>query len=204
MYNADHAYSSHSREGRYVEVEMSYTQFAEAVTSLNQGLGVPVTVRFANGREMAPCPFTSMDEQFRAEFTADLKELAAMVNSTITRTKALFDNKKPLTKSEKEELLSVLSSLSTAVNSNIPFIRDAFVEQMDKTVTEAKGNIEGFVQTRMNALANAAVADALGDSGTAVLPRLGYNTHQSESGKKTVRAETTPRGAKNAPAAAQD
>jgi hypothetical protein len=51
-----------------------------------------------------------------------------------------------------------------AVNSNIPYVRDAFVKQMDKVVAEAKGNIEGFIQNRMDSLANAAIADVLGKS----------------------------------------
>jgi hypothetical protein len=156
-----------------VEIEMSYVQFAEAVTSLNQGVGVPVTVRFANGRNMAPCPYASKDEQFRAEFNADLRELAQTVDSAVKRAETLFDSKKPLNKSEKDELLTMITSLSTEIKSNIPFVRDRFVEQMDKTVTEAKGNIEGFIQNRMTALANEALAQnmgALGDgSGTAAL-----------------------------------
>jgi len=143
---------------------MSSSQFAEAITSLNKGGGTPVTVRYANGREMEPCPYERKDEQFRAEFSADLEELASMVNNAVKRAEALFANKKPLTKSEKEEILSVLGSLSMAVNSNIPYVRDAFVKQMDKVVAEAKGNIEGFIQNRMDSLANAAIADVLGKS----------------------------------------
>lgn len=34
-----------------VEVEMSYTQFAEAITSLNIGEGIPVTIRRAGKRQ---------------------------------------------------------------------------------------------------------------------------------------------------------
>jgi len=171
-HHADRAFASHALKDRYVDVEMSYTQFAEAITSLNMGAGIPVTVRYANGRHMEPCPFASKDEQFRAEFKSDLAGLAATVDGAISRVEALFDSKKPLTKGEKEELLSELRRLSTAVNSNIPYVRDLFVEQMDKTVAEAKSNIEGFIQNRMNALANNAIADALANGGTKALPGL--------------------------------
>jgi hypothetical protein len=125
---------------------------------------------------MEPCPYTSKDEQFRAEFDADLEKLSAIINDAVKRAETLIDIKKPLNKSEKEELLSMLRSLSMAVDSNIPFVRDSFAEQMDKTVAEAKGNIEGFIQNRMSAIANAAIAqnlEALDDgSGTAALLRL--------------------------------
>lgn len=160
-HHTDFIFSSHSIKDTYIEVEMSYSQFAEAITSLNQGTGVPVTIRYANGRRTEPCPFTSKDEQFRTEFEADLDGLAATADDAVKYARALFDSKKPLTKAEKEELLSMLSSVSQTVKSNIPFIRDCFVEQMDKTVTEAKGNFEGFVQNRMNEMANAAIAQSL-------------------------------------------
>ena len=33
-----------------VEVEMSYSQFAECITSMNMGSGVPVTIRYIKGQ----------------------------------------------------------------------------------------------------------------------------------------------------------
>ncbi len=41
-----------------VEVEMSYTQFAEAITSLNIGDGIPVTITKVNGTFVEPCPYS--------------------------------------------------------------------------------------------------------------------------------------------------
>ena len=36
-------------ENEIVECEMSYSQFAEAITSMNMGTGVPVTIRYIQG-----------------------------------------------------------------------------------------------------------------------------------------------------------
>lgn len=45
---------------KIVKLEMSYSQFAEAITSMNQGFGVPVTIRFIQGKGMIEdCPFVS-------------------------------------------------------------------------------------------------------------------------------------------------
>lgn len=41
----------------------------------------------------------------------------------------------------------------------IPFIADSFNEQMDKTVLEAKGEVEAFVLNKMDAIANKAIAE---------------------------------------------
>lgn|GEM_PF-214937 len=166
----DFIHQSYSPKDTYVEVEMSYTQFAEAIISLNNG-AIPVTVRMANGRRMEPCPFTSKEEQFRTEFLDDMKNLSEKVDYANKRAKTLLESKKPLTKAEKEELLSVLGNLSTEINANIPFIRDSFAKQMEKSVTEAKCNIEGFIQTRMDSLAKTAIAENISKSGSmALLP----------------------------------
>jgi hypothetical protein len=61
---------------------------------------------------MEPCPYERKDEQFRAEFSADLEELASMVNNAVKRAEALFANKKPLTKSEKGNSLCVGQSVN--------------------------------------------------------------------------------------------
>lgn len=41
----------------YIEINMSQSQFAQAITSLNMGAGVPVTLRQINGEYIEPCPF---------------------------------------------------------------------------------------------------------------------------------------------------
>ena len=165
-HHTDRALPSHALTDRYIEVEMSYTQFAEAITSLNMGAGTPVTVRYANGRHMEPCPYVSKDEQFRAEFESKLAGMEPSIDDAIARTEELFGSKKQLNKADKDELLSVLYRLSREVKANIPYMRDAFADQMDKTLTEAKSNFEGFVQRRMNALANSAITDAINNGGT--------------------------------------
>ena len=45
------------------------------------------------------------------------------------------------------------------IGSNIGFIADQFNEQMDKTVMEAKGEIESFCQNNINAIASAALVE---------------------------------------------
>ena len=49
--------------------------------------------------------------------------------------------------------------LNYDIVSNIGFIADQFNEQMDKTVMEAKGEIESFCQNKINAIASAALVE---------------------------------------------
>ena len=49
--------------------------------------------------------------------------------------------------------------LNYDIVSNVGFIADKFNEQMDKTVMEAKGEIESFCQNKINAIASAALVE---------------------------------------------
>lgn len=139
-----------------VKVEMSYSQFAEAITSFGQGTGIPVTVRYTekDGR-IPPCDFVSKREQFTGEFKEQTNKTMKESKELINEVAELFSTKKTLTKADKENILMKLNMLNSDIGSNIGFIADQFNEQMDKTVMEAKGEIESFCQNKVNSIANA-------------------------------------------------
>ena len=142
------------------KVEMSYSQFAEAITSMNMGTGVPVTVRWTEkDGEIPPCDFISKREQFTDEFKEKRRKATEQSQQLINDVADLFENKKNLTKADKQEILSKLSKLSMDIGCNMDFIADQFNEQMDKTVMEAKGEIESFYQNKINSIANAALVE---------------------------------------------
>ena len=143
---------------RLFEVEMSYSQFAELISSMNQGDGIPVTLKEVMGERRENCPFENKRMEFVNEFTEKVKEVQVVCDNLINDTKKLFDTKKPLNKTEKEQILGTLEKIKREVNSNIPFIADSFNEQMDKTVMEAKGEVEAFMQNKITNIANNAIA----------------------------------------------
>lgn len=121
------------------EVYMSPTQFADAITGLNVGDGIPVTIRYITGdaaNERPEPPFQSKTAQFNKEFADDMHEMAKQVDDVIALAKE--------TKAQKR-LITELEMLKQHIGSNIPFINKSFTEQMEKTVTEAKGEVEAFV-----------------------------------------------------------
>lgn len=143
---------------RLFEIEMSYSQFAELISSMNQGDGIPVTLKEVMGERRESCPFENKRMEFVNEFTEKVKEVQVVCDNLINDTKKLFDTKKPLNKTEKEQILGTLEKIKREVNSNIPFIADSFNEQMDKTVMEAKGEVEAFMQNKITNIANNAIA----------------------------------------------
>lgn len=142
-----------------VEVEMSYSQFAEAITSMNMGSGVPVTIRQTekDGR-ISPCDFINKREQFQNELKDRLNNANELSMSLAKEVAEIFE-KKTLNKSDKQEIMGKINHIIAQVSSNVSFTYDCFNEQMDKTVTEAKGEIEAFCQNKINSIAQVALVE---------------------------------------------
>jgi hypothetical protein len=138
--------------GIIAEVRMSYNQFAEAITHLNTS-GTPVTIHYTEKDGLIKADeFTTKRMQFENEFKKDMEGLNRKMSSLITDTKVLLSQSKPLTKAEKETILNQITTLERELGSNIPFVASQFNEQMDKTVTEAKAEIEGFYEGKIRSL----------------------------------------------------
>lgn len=154
--NRDWVYS----KAPIAEIEMSYSQFAEAITSFGQGTGIPVTIRYTEkDGKIPPCDFVSKREQFTDEFKGKIKDAMNESQQLIQDVTDLFSQKKALTKADKEAVISKLRKLSMDLGCNLDFIADQFNEQMDKTVMEAKGEIESFCQNKINAIASTALVE---------------------------------------------
>lgn len=141
-------------EKMIAEVEMSQSQFAELITSMNCGDGVPVTIRWLRGiGNIEPCPFIDKRMQFEDEFSNSLEKTNQISNDIIDKINELFSKKGTITKAEKNEIISLLNRLQQEIGVNRAFIFKQFNKQMDKTAHEAKGEIEAFMQNKLNSLA---------------------------------------------------
>ena len=146
--------------GIIAEAEMSYSQFAEAITSMNMGSGVPVTLRFIEkDGDIPECDFVNKREQFSNEFKTNLNKTMEITKDLIKDVNDLFTSKKTLNKADKKEILDKLTKIYGNISCNAVYVYDQFNEQMDKTVMEAKGEIEAFYQNKLNSIAYAAIAE---------------------------------------------
>lgn len=142
-----------------IRVQMSYSQFAEAITSMNMGTGVPVTIKRFNGEVMPDCPFEDKRKQFEDEFKNKNRQANEKVNGIIEQITNIMDNKKSLGKKDMNDIVEKLNMVYSEINSNTEFIYRQFNEQMDKTVRDAKGEIEAFMQNKINSIANAQLVE---------------------------------------------
>lgn len=142
----------HSRGIPYIEVEMSPTQFAEAITTLNHSPGIPVTVRYINGKRLEPCPDVNKRQQFENEFKKDMEDIRIKLDKLTKEATEILSSKKNITIAERNLILNQINNIKQEIGSNLPFVNSQFNEQMDKTVLEAKGETEAFFINKINQL----------------------------------------------------
>ena len=134
-----------------IDIEMSYSQFAEAIVAMNT-TGIPCTIRKVMGHEMEDCPGESQREMFEKEFKGKVLDVTTRVRDLKMAADDLLERKGPLKVAEKKELANMIHMLVMEVRSNLPFIQSSYNEAMDKTTMEAKSEIESFVNHQVHTL----------------------------------------------------
>ena len=146
-----------------VKVEMSYTQFADLITSMNMGDGVPVTLRYVNREEIPPCPYHNPVETHKKEFREETQKAYEKTVELINQVSELFSKKSALNKKERDNIQNTLLQIKQSIGSNQEFQLNQFHRRMDAIVAEGKGEIEAFAQSRMRSLAASAIAEHAGE-----------------------------------------
>lgn len=135
-----------------IRVRMSSGQFAEAITSLNQGGGVPCTVEMVDGQRRDKFPGNESRKEFvHRKFEDRMKEFGDTIREKQKDAKELV-KKKTLSKQDIHDLTHHLEWLTTEVERNIPFFAKCFQENMDEVVHEAKLEVENAIQHKISVL----------------------------------------------------
>ena len=122
--------------------------------------GVPCTIKFIKGKGRIPEPdFINKRKQITNEFKERMDDKRASANKIYEEIKTLLDTKKSIGKGDRAAILSKIHSITNGLSSESNFIFCQFQEQMDKTITQAKGEIEAFAQNRINTIAQQAIAE---------------------------------------------
>ncbi len=123
--------------GTIVEAYMSPTQFADAITGSGSGGEAPITLQFTEKDGKIPQPtFINKRLEFEKEFFDRAKDIYDHMQETIEKAK---DKKIP------RWLVHDMEVSQGWLKSNIPYLAEQFAEQMEKTVTEAKAEVEAYV-----------------------------------------------------------
>ena len=137
---------------KLVSIRMSSGQFAELITSLNYGSGVPCTLEFINGNKVAPLPDLESRKEFvLRKFEERMSDFAKTIREQQIKAKELV-KKKTLSKEDMHQLQRHIEWLTGEVERNIPFFAKCFQETMDEMVNEAKTEVENAIQHKINTL----------------------------------------------------
>jgi hypothetical protein len=141
------------KRSNLIEVEMSPTQFAEMITSLNIGDGIPCTIRYLpDNNRIADPPEVRQREVFEDEFKEEIKAIMDNTQEGIKTIKEILNKKGTINKKEKEKMMSAVFEITRIMEDHIPFTQKQFNKAMDKTVMEAKGEVEAFVMNKITSL----------------------------------------------------
>lgn len=135
-----------------VKVRMSAGQFAELITSLNTGSGVPCTIETMGGKRVEKfTPPISEKEYIHNKFKDRMKDFAEKLSpdKNILIQKINGSN---LSKKDKEDFTRHLNGILTEASSNIPFFLEMYQEASDKVVKEAKMEVENAIQSKLTSL----------------------------------------------------
>lgn len=160
----DHARESRSlsgtnrlvdRENLYITVDMSASQFAEAITNMNVGSGVPCTVARLMGEEVPRIPDPVQDKDL---YRADGEQLAQKSIEELDRTIALVEYQQTMPKKVKAEILDQLKISRKALADSLPFVLEQFDRHLETLVQTAKTDIVAYCDFSLRAAGLAANA----------------------------------------------
>jgi hypothetical protein len=132
-----------------LEFTMSHNQFAQMLTQINSN-AVPITFKRKPTGPVKHCeapPYESVIEKHKSEFSSHLENINNKAHNLVKELSECLNSSK-LKKSDKEKLIGIAQNILTEIQSNSEYQLDAFNEQMDKTVTECKNEIEKIIETK--------------------------------------------------------
>lgn len=133
------------------ELQLSEAQFAELITSLNAGSGVPCTLNHysRDGKfiSVEPPEFEPEGKKVSNEVRSDLDEISQKLQTALDSVDGIL--KQPtVRKKDLEQIREALRLATQLMTSSIPFAVDQFSRAIEKAVSSAKADIEQFTQHR--------------------------------------------------------
>lgn len=135
----------HSHGQPLITVKFSATQFAELLTTMNVGSGVPGTMSRFDGLDVPRPSFVDREiVKVRNGFREKMARLAADVKRDRQEIQDIIA-KKALTQADREIISRKLEKIDREIGANAPFMLESFEESAAKVVTAAKAEVDAFV-----------------------------------------------------------
>lgn len=146
----------HAKE-QIVECELSPVQWANAISTATNTQGVPCTILSIYNQRMPPCPVDSDRELVNKEFSDDMRKLGKKFVEISKEIDGLLSQPR-LNKEDKAKLREAVDSAAMFFRNNAQFVHAQFEESVERTVSEAKGEVEAFFSHTVHNLGLQALA----------------------------------------------
>jgi hypothetical protein len=161
-------------KGQVITVELSAAQFAESITAMNVGDGVPCTiVRLAGvgSIEEPPEHILTADQHAKVDFATKMKNFAkSLVKTKVDVEKATEGS--ALTKASRELIRGSVAAIVQEVGENIPYFIELYQEATTKIVTAAKADADAWLTTAIHRAGLQSLVSALAAGGSSEEPAL--------------------------------
>ncbi len=124
-----------------VSVNMSHGQFAEMITTLNVGNGVPCTIRHLPGEEL---PHIADDSTVHEQIKADVKDTANEAVDLLKELQAAISEAK-LPKGVQNRLLELARQAAARLDNSLPFVLDQYAEALDTMKARAATEVDAML-----------------------------------------------------------
>lgn len=167
----EHSEDRYRAKAEYIEIEMSASQFAEAITCMNVGDGVPCTIWHRNGQRTGEVPDTEAGETQRAEvsFRERVGAFLKAVKTQRSKIEGILA-KDRLSKDDKAEVRALADHVVREVEQNLPFFVTLFTESAEKVKVKAKAEIAAMMDHAVRMFGLAHVERLNGDAAAPELP----------------------------------
>jgi len=158
IYRASRMVESTSHEWFYADdrgspiaiVELSPAQFAQLLTTMNVGDGVPCTIRNVDGESIPNVPNTYESEQEKI-YRGFQESIFAKLNFISPALKELDEilSKKTIKRADRDRIRELTIGLFDNFKSNTSYVLKNFEESAEKVVTAAKAQVDEFVTSTL-------------------------------------------------------
>lgn len=130
--------------GKLIEVHLSFTQWAELLTSMNS-TGVPCTLDWIRGQGSIddPIPFVDKSALHKREFDSHFKETVETVADLVSKLEVEIEEKAG--KKQMRETVHDLKCKIRNLRANQDFAINQFNEAVEDTMNRAKGEAKAFL-----------------------------------------------------------
>jgi hypothetical protein len=139
----------------YIEVDLTESQWATFVSSLNVGEGVPCTLSYRH--DIGYVPQIPKPPERKQQFASEMRETLQDSINHLKKIESVLEGAK-ITGKLRDELMGHVRMAKQEIQSNMPFVEKQFAEHVENTTEAAKQEIHGYMVGHLQRAGLAALA----------------------------------------------